>query len=450
MICIVQSLLICACNEDNSMLTNPTSLDIQEENLMDCSIVTTQDAANVALSKLKHNTIKGRSANYTISTIEDQNGNPALYIVNFENNGGFVVVSAKREINPVLAWNTTGQYTSTEDNGVKIWQNYAVRAIQNADKQEDSIKQVNRRIWASITNEKESYAITPLSENSSEEWSNAQAILREFLLECKNDGIESYPLKYWDPKLQHYGPEKTYHKFNWEDCAYVTERDSITEYSNEFIKTKWGQYGRYNYFCPEIDGQKAPAGCVPIACAQMMFYFRFPSKYQWDDMEPYKGTDATAHLIRDLGIGMKADYDLEGTGVMINDCINYLKSLGYNCHEERELDESVCNDMESSVLAKKPLILCIKNTKRHCIVVGGVNVCKHFLIDDIRTFTTATDYRIVASEIVNSNKSVYFYLNWGWDGSNDGFYLLNNIASIESGITISWEAFDVIFVEPNC
>lgn len=407
----------------------------------------------MALKQLGRDIQKGRSAsNYSISTVNDENGEPALYIVNFDNNGGFVVVSAKREINPVLAWNTEGQYVNTLNSGVQIWQDHMVKAIQNADAQEDSVKQINKRIWASMANEKVPEAITPMSSSSSDEWTVAQQILRKKLMEWKNDGIDCYPLKDWEPRLQHYGPEKTYRNFDWEECAYVVERVSNVRKDDIFIKTKWGQKYGFNYYCPKINGQWPLAGCVPVACGQLMYYYRFPSNYDWDNMALNSATDASALLIAELGDAMKAKYDLDRTEVYIEECIKYLKSIGYNCHEEMSLNVS---KMEQTMLNHKPILLRLipedDYTNSHRIVVGGVGISEINIVDDIMTFTTATNYETVASERVYSARSVYFYLNWGWHGINDAFYLLNDINAEdpETKEMISWEASDAIYVEPN-
>ena len=452
-LCIAQSLLFCACLDDDSPLASQSEKNLIEEIKIDTpdeNAVTVDDAATVALKQLGRDMLKGRSAsNYSISTVDDETGEPALYIVNFDNNGGFVVVSAKREINPVLAWNTKGQYAVTENSGVKIWQDHMVKAIQNADNQEDSVKHINQRIWASMTNENVPEAIAPMSANSSDEWTVAQKILREKLLEWKNDGVDVYPLKYWYSQLQHYGLEKTYRNFDWEECAYVTERDSNIYHNNTFIKTKWGQEAGFNAYCKEINGKKAVAGCVPVACGQLMYYYRFPAKYDWDNMALNYATDASALLIADLGKGMKAEYGLDNTGVEPGDCINYMKKLGYNCHEEKSLSASVRNKMEKYMHDQKPILLRLENNGKHRIVVGGMSISQINVIDDIWTFTTATKYEIAASERVYSARHVYFYLNWGWYGVNDGFYHLDHITFNNSDKTETWKASDAIFVEPN-
>lgn len=450
---IAQLFLFSACQDDDTLLTKQDEQVLMEEIQKvspDGDAVTAHDAATVALKKLDRGSLKGRAAsNYTISTVEDENGETALYIVNFENNGGFVVVSAKREVEPVLAWNTTGQYVCTEDNGVKIWQDNAVKAIQYAEDQEDSVKQFNKHVWASMTNEQSQVGIMPMAQNASDEWTTAQQILREKLMEWKNDGVDCYALKYWEPRLQHYGPEKTYYKFNWEDCAFVTLRDSLVTRKTEFIKTKWYQTGGFNKYCPEINGEKAVAGCVPVAAGQLMYHYKFPSKYDWNNMALNYATDASAFLLADLGNGMNAKYGLKKTGASIENCMKYLKKLGYSCRDEENLSNSVCDKIEQSMLAQKPILLQLESDGLHLIVVGGVHIHETYVTDEIWSFSTATKYEIVATERTYTSKLVYFFLNWGWGGTNDGFYKLNNITTNESGKTETWKASHAIFVEPN-
>ncbi len=452
-LCIAQSLLFCACQDEDSPLASQGEKNLIEEIKIDTpdeNSVTVHDAATVALKQLGRDIQKGRSAsNYSISTVEDETGEPALYIVNFDNNGGFVVVSAKREINPVLAWNTKGQYAVTENSGVKIWQDHMVKAIQNADNQEDSVKHINQRIWASMTNENVPEAIAPMSANSSDEWTVAQGILREKLMEWKNDGVDVYPLKDWEPRLQHYGLEKTYRNFNWEDCAYVTQRDSMVTRKTEFIKTKWGESDGFNYYCPAFNGKKTVAGHVPVACGQLMYHYKFPSRYNWDNMELEVATDASAILIAELGEGMRASYGFYYTNIRLNDFISYMEQIGYICREEKSLGQSVVDKMKQNMLAKKPVLLSLGEGIYYLVVVGGMHIQEIYVTDDIWSFSTATRYEIVASERAYSAKHVTFYLNWGRNGVNDGFYKLDNITTNESGKTETWEASEVIFAEPK-
>lgn len=150
---------------------------------------------------------------------------------------------------------------------------------------------------------------------------------------------------------------------------------------------------------------------------------------------------------------MNAKYGITRTDVYIEECIKYLKSIGYNCHEEMSLNVA---KMEQSMLNHKPILMRLTREDdyfidQHRIVVGGVGISEINIVDDIMTFTTATKYETVASECIHSSRTVYFYLNWGWHGINDAFYLLNDIKTEdpESKEIISWEASDAVYVEPN-
>ncbi len=217
----------------------------------------------------------------------------------------------------------------------------------------------------------------------------------------------------------------------------------------EFIKTKWGESDGFNYYCPAFNGKKTVAGHVPVACGQLMYHYKFPSRYNWDNMELEVATDASAILIAELGEGMRASYGFYYTNIRLNDFISYMEQIGYICREEKSLGQSVVDKMKQNMLAKKPVLLSLGEGIYYLVVVGGMHIQEIYVTDDIWSFSTATRYEIVASERAYSAKHVTFYLNWGRNGVNDGFYKLDNITTNESGKTETWEASEVIFAEPK-
>lgn len=99
----------------------------------------------------------------------------------------------------------------------------------------------------------------------------------------------------------------------------------------------WNQGSPYNALCPEVDGQRAIAGCVTIAEGQIMYYHKFPPKgngsfsynwngtvlsadfskstYQWDIMKPSYAEDednassqAVAKLLYDIAVSNSANF----------------------------------------------------------------------------------------------------------------------------------------------
>ena len=63
------------------------------------------------------------------------------------------------------------------------------------------------------------------------------------------------------------------------------------------IQTSWEQENGFNDLMPSIycDGVsiKAPAGCVPIASAQLAKYFGYPTSYSWNSMPGLMASTAT-------------------------------------------------------------------------------------------------------------------------------------------------------------
>ena len=50
------------------------------------------------------------SKEYTISNVNDDNGVPLVYVINYNDNAGFVIVSARKSGQPVLAFGDEGSF----------------------------------------------------------------------------------------------------------------------------------------------------------------------------------------------------------------------------------------------------------------------------------------------------------------------------------------------------
>lgn len=47
---------------------------------------------------------------------------------------------------------------------------------------------------------------------------------------------------------------------------------TVKEHREPFLVTKWSQHGPYNQYCKNAKGKVCPAGCVPLAVAQILVY----------------------------------------------------------------------------------------------------------------------------------------------------------------------------------
>lgn len=199
----------------------------------------------------------------------------------------------------------------------------------------------------------------------------------------------------------------------------------------------WGQNGPYNGMVPTyVDGNGVtkhfPAGCEPVALAQIMMYHRWPengrgsysyewkgqtlsadfssSEYRWDLMIPdyskasytQEQADAVALLMHDIGIALNSDYHTSGSGASFN---------GYELTEFFDYDRNICNlsfgnctveewesVLRSELAAGRPVI---------CTGDPAPGAAGHMFVCD------------------GYDGQGLFHFNFGWDGNSNGWFASN-------------------------
>ncbi|MES5005176.1 C10 family peptidase [Prevotella disiens] len=218
---------------------------------------------------------------------------------------------------------------------------------------------------------------------------------------------------------------------------------------DNFITSNWGQQSPYNNLCPTAtksaegtwqsykQSNIALTGCVATAMAQILRYNKYPTKgigsvtlnvkqadgtskdftvdlsqstYDWRNMrDDYKAknyTDveakAVATLMRDCGFAVKMDYHTDASGsTNIVAAEGLKKHFGYKNVQFYERTKYVSKPTEWMNLVFKEL-----NEKR-AILYGAIDPKKR------------AGHAFVFS---GYNEEGKVYVNWGWDGSNNGFY----------------------------
>jgi PKD repeat protein len=242
---------------------------------------------------------------------------------------------------------------------------------------------------------------------------------------------------------------------------------SATSYSiGPLCQTTWDQSGGgnpgYNNLCPG----GSVTGCVATAMAQVMKYWNYPPKgtgsssycdcttssldgaaftnnygtlsanyaattYSWSAMPLASSNAAVAQLMYDCGVSVEMDYDPSGSGAWVitaDDSIcaqrSYIKYFGYDPYTIQGLYranfvDSVWTQMMINELVNGRVVQYVGSTtsgEGHTWVLDGVDT------------------------------NNYFHMNWGWSGSDDGFFFLNNLNTGSYIFSIDHEA--VIGIEP--
>lgn len=234
---------------------------------------------------------------------------------------------------------------------------------------------------------------------------------------------------------------------------------------------QWGQGSPFNLLCPNVAGEKTVTGCVATAMAQVMKYYEYPQKgsgrsdyytdtnhlhivrdlskdeFDWSNMLPayehsFTNTNAmaVATLMASCGASVKMDYGISsqgGSGAYQTDLLNaYVKNFQYD-PDAAVLTRNYCSTADWHDLLIKELNAGRPvNYAGHSTRDGGHS----FVLDGYRKReeTTYPDYHV----------------NWGWNGSCDGYYQIVDLLPNENGQSAARDGFNsnqqmTIGIKPN-
>lgn len=298
-----------------------------------------------------------------------------LYIVNFEQNSGYALVSATKEVPGVVAYIDNGGLTPDQpiDNPgfneflENYGENYAsIRDSLIGGRFRDSLI-VNRHIPDSA------------------------------FQSCKDSLIMAHSLY------------------------------KMVYYVEPMLKTKWGQGAPYNKLCFTDDGRQAMAGCVPLAAAQIAAYHKMPKycastghTYNWEailsdsivHVTDTIASNSVAELIHDIGVLTKhmiygVSYSHVGMGYLENtwNDFNYM-------YTSTTVSNIKFNYIKSSLGNNMPVVY---GRDWHTWAIDGIAIKRSPIITDRSSISNVP--------VIKWNYRNYVHCNWGWDGVNNGFFL---------------------------
>lgn len=200
------------------------------------------------------------------------------------------------------------------------------------------------------------------------------------------------------------------------------------------LVSRWNQDSPYNNWCPPDPagpGGKCYAGCVATAMGQLLNYYRFPQQgqgsysyihpdygtisadfgstnYLWDGMlsSANKPNDPIGELLFHQGVSVDMDYGPDGSGMWNHKAAYSLKThFRYGPETQYYFRDSVSIDWDSLLITnlnqRKPLYYAgwadVQSTSGHAFVCDGYQ------------------------------PGNYYHFNWGWGGSQDGYFYTDNL-----------------------
>ncbi len=222
------------------------------------------------------------------------------------------------------------------------------------------------------------------------------------------------------------------------DHLQTFDHSSLVPFKNQhsvepLITSNWNQNTFYNEMCPLATGGPgghAYAGCVPTAMGQIMYYYRWPDHgtgsysyedppfgtlhanfdstwYQWNNMTNSinSSNHGIAELLYQLGVSCDLVYGAGGSGMFNHKAAYSLKTyFKYSPQTQYVFRDSTNLNWDSLIIAhldrKMPLYYAGWSTPD---TIGHAFVCDGY------------------------QDTTYFHFNWGWAGSDDGYFYLDNL-----------------------
>jgi hypothetical protein len=197
------------------------------------------------------------------------------------------------------------------------------------------------------------------------------------------------------------------------------------------INVNWDQGRNWNMFCPEDQdgpGGHAYVGCVAVSMAQAMSVYAKPdhgigskdylsdrygmisvdfasTEYKWDSMSLASADEYNALLLYHCAVSVEMDFGPDGSSAQTARANTALRTYFSMSKESRYRSRSSFPDewismIHENLLAGQPLIYkgdANDGEAGHAFNIDGV---------------------------INSD---YFHINWGWSGSSNGYFLLDDL-----------------------
>jgi len=239
--------------------------------------------------------------------------------------------------------------------------------------------------------------------------------------------------RYW---MQCYAEELE--EISNQQLAVSYQRAALPKAIEPLMSCKWNQSAPYNDYAPTYNstGGKCVTGCVATAMAQVMYYHKYPAigtgshsylwictdpvgesrtlsanfgttTYDWANMiDSYRASytsdqaTAVATLMYHCGVSIDMGYGRSSGAYTEKVPVALRDYFGYDANYQRIPKIMYAADSLNSIIYAE------LNAGRPVIVSGSNDEGGHAFVTD------------------GCDKKSYFHINWGWGGSNDGYYLL--------------------------
>lgn len=392
---LIIPVLFFSCSEDESI---PLSMS-ETEQLSEASnpnYVNYEEALEIAIKWLTNNNATTRaeglkvknhyefSANnhYLLRTrandLMEDSIDVRFHVINFEDNAGFALVSADNRTTPVYAYSTESNLDlgeCMENTGLSVFMEGAIK---------------------------------------------------RYSMETRGHILPPRPYDPVELDSMILYPRTT---FNGQECYMVCQ--DRHQNAGPLLSTLWDQGSPYNYYCPYVPDaysfceDRAAAGCVTIALAQIMAYYNYPNNWNWNLIHSApsysyfvhnNASNEVAQFIYSVAVAANVSFGRDSSS-NINNAHDALENWNYITSGVLFFNESnVINSLNVSM----PVYCRGTNpntNKGHAWVIDGYN----HTTTDVTYYAIPQPHVKIGEEVYSS--SFFYHCNWGWGGLSNGYFL---------------------------
>ena len=252
------------------------------------------------------------------------------------------------------------------------------------------------------------------------------------------------------------GYQKQLEAIKSNNLSAVVRRAGEHEAIAPLIKTHWSQESPYNLHCPMNGDNRSVTGCVATMLAQLLYYYKSPmtssdiagyktttkeiivedlpsTTFQWDKMkleyesnETGESAEAVAELMRYCGQAMMMDYGFTASSAVIDvmHLLNFtsfspnMRKISIKDYTYQQWEDILYNELAH----QRPVIyegMLGDPGDGHAFICNGYD------------------------------GNGMFFINWGWGGNSDGYYVLNIADPQKYGNLFAFNQQAVIRFAPN-
>ncbi|MBI71898.1 MAG: hypothetical protein CMG61_00310 [Candidatus Marinimicrobia bacterium] len=252
----------------------------------------------------------------------------------------------------------------------------------------------------------------------------------------------NYIFKLYKTELLEQAEERQDSEFissEWTKFSRPVDYEPETRNVSPLLMSRFDQGSSWNDMCPEDQdgpGGNVLVGCVAVSMAQIMHYWSYPnvgvgshgythpqygyqfanfgnSYYDYTQMENNYATTESQELLYHCGVAVNMGYGVDGSGANV---------FGNGNTTERAMRDYFLfkNNLDSvepwqyGTVAYRELLQTELNNNRPMIYVGYDNEGGH-------------------AWNIDGYSGEYFHNNWGWGGSQNGYFLLSSLNGFNSG-----------------